>query len=159
MFSRPFPAMENNLMKYNEFVKGRVEPKQNILSKPSVFFIHMSWFTPTRALLKKCRWLSVKQLVFYHRVVTAHKIVKTNSPLYLHQRMTTTHPYPTRQATGGAIRFGEQFSRKSLLAGNSFCYSGTQDYNRIPADIRNVQTLKNFKFKLRKWVTSNIPED
>ena len=119
----------------------------------------LSWFTPTRALLKKCRWLSVKQLVFYHRVVTAHKIVKTNSPLYLHQRMTTTHPYPTRQATGGAIRFGEQFSRRSLLAGNSFCYSGTQDYNRIPADIRNVQTIKNFKYKLRKWVTSNIPED
>ena len=73
--------------------------------------------------------------------------------------MSTTHPYVTRQATGGAVRFGEQFGRKSLIGGNSFCYSGTQDYNRIPADIRNVQTLKNFKYRLRNWVTSNIQVD
>ena len=61
--------------------------------------------------------------MFYHRVVVAaHKVVKTKAPLDLHLKMTTTHPYSTRQATSGGIRFGEQFDRKSSLARNSFCY-------------------------------------
>ena len=75
----------------------------------------LGWFTPVAMLLHQCGWLSVKQMVFYQRVVAVHKIVKTKSPLYLHQKMSTTHPYSTRQATGGAVRFGEQFGRKSLL--------------------------------------------
>ena len=82
----------------------------------------MSWFTPSRILLKKCGWLSVKQLVFYHRVLTAHKIVQTQAPMYLHQKMITSHPYQTRQATDGAIRFGEQFDARSELTRSEFCY-------------------------------------
>ena len=117
----------------------------------------MSWFTPTRVLLEKCKWLSVKQLVFYHRVVTAHRIIKTKAPMYLNKKMSTNHPYQTRQATGGGIRFGEQFEGKSSLSGNSFCYSGTRDYNVIPAEIRAAKTIQNFKCKLRKWVKSNVP--
>ena len=119
----------------------------------------MSWFTPTRVLLNKCRWLSVKQLVVYHRAVTVHKIIKTRTPMYLYQKMDSNHPYQTRQATSGKIRFGDQFEGKSSLARSSFCYGGTSNYNLIPADIRNEATLGNFKYKLRKWIKSNIPVD
>ena len=41
----------------------------------------MSWFTPTRVLLNKCKWLSVRQLVFYQTGLTTHKIVKTRGSL------------------------------------------------------------------------------
>ena len=119
----------------------------------------MSWFTPSRILLKKCGWLSVKQLVFYHRVLTTHKVVQTRAPMYLHQKMITSHPYQTRQATDGAIRFREQFDARSELTRSGFCYSGTQDYNLIPADIRGSRTIQTFKFKLKNWVKSNIPVD
>ena len=119
----------------------------------------MSWFTPSRILLKKCGWLSVKQLVFYHRVLTAHKIVQTKAPMYLHQKMITSHPYQTRQATDGTIRFGEQFDARSELTRSGFCYSGTQAYNLIPAEIRASRTIQTFKMKLKKWVKSNIPVD
>ena len=55
--------------------------------------------------------------------------------------------------------YGDQFGGKSSLAGKSFCYDGALNYNLIPADIRNVTTLGSFKYKLRKWVKSNIPVD
>ena len=97
--------------------------------------------------------------MFYHKVVTAHKIVKSKVPLYLHRKMTTSHPYQTRQATDGSIRFGEQFEGRSSLAGNSFCYSGTVAYNMIPAEVRAAKTLQNFKNRLRRWVMSNVPVD
>ena len=119
----------------------------------------MSWFTPTKVLLKKCRWLSVRQLVFYHRVVTAHKVIKSKAPLVLHRKMSTSHPYQTRQATEGAIRFGEQFEGKSSIAGNSFCYGGTLAYNMIPAGVRSAKTYQNFKYRLKKWVMSHVPVD
>ena len=35
-------------------------------------------------------------------------------------------------------------------------YDGTQNYNKIPADIRNVHTLGNFKHKLKMFVIRNI---
>ena len=117
----------------------------------------MTWFTPTRVLLNKCGWLSVKQMVFYHRVVTAHKVIKAKAPFYLHRKMSTNHPYQTRQAADGAIRFGEHFEGRSLMTGNSFCYNGTMAYNMIPAEVRAAKTHQNFKYKLRKWVMSHIP--
>ena len=101
----------------------------------------------------------MRQLVFYHRVVTAHKIIKSKAPLYLHMKMSTNHPYQTRQATDGAIRFGENFEGRSSLTGNSFCYGGTVAYNMIPAEVRAARTLQTFKQRLRKWVMSNIPVD
>ena len=119
----------------------------------------MTWYTPTRVLLNKCRWLSVKQLAFFQMVLTTHKIVKNKSPMYLNNKMNTCHPYKTRQATEGGIRFGENFDVKSNLSRNSFCYSGTMDYNRIPAEIRAAKTIIVFKYKLKNWVQSNIPVD
>ena len=79
-----------------------------------------SCFTSTKTLLQKCNWLSVQQLIFYQSVILAHKIVTTGSPYYLAQKMSTSHPYRTRQGSTGSIRFGENFSYKSTLAQNSF---------------------------------------
>ena len=119
----------------------------------------LSWFTPTRTLLNKCKWLSVKQLVVYHRVLTTHKVVKNKAPMYLYSKMNNSHPYETRQATEGGIRFAEQFGVKSNLARNSFCCGGTLEYNKLPADVRAAKSIEVFKYKLKKWVKSNIPVD
>ena len=119
----------------------------------------LGWFTPKRKLLKLCRWLSIKQLVFYHSVVLAHKIATTGSPLYIAAKMNTDHPRTTRQATSGCIRYGEQFSANQSLTQKSFCYRTTAQYNSIPASIRAVRNIPTFKVKLKKWVETNIPID
>ena len=118
-----------------------------------------SWFTPTRQLLKQCRWLSVRQLVFYQTVLQVHKVLLSGKPDHLSNRFSTDHPYRTRQATGGGLRFGEEFDARSGLSHGSFCYRGTVDYNRIPAYIRQARTLDTFKYKLKQWVSTNIPLD
>ena len=118
-----------------------------------------SWFTPTRQLLKQCRWLSVRQLVFYQTVLQVHKVLVSGKPDHLSNRFSTDHPYRTRQATGGGLRFGEEFDARSGLSHGSFCYRGTVDYNRIPAYIRQARTLDTFKYKLKQWVSTNIPLD
>ena len=119
----------------------------------------LGWFAPKRKLLKLCRWLSVKQLVFYHSVVLAHKIATTGSPLGIAAKMNTDHPRRTRQATTGCIRYGEQFSANQSLTQKSFCHRTTAQYNSIQASIRAVKTIPTFKVKLKKWVETNIPID
>ena len=63
----------------------------------------MSGFTATRVLLNKCKWLRVKQLVFYHRVLTTHKIVKNRAPMYLYNKMNYSHPYETAGYRGAPL--------------------------------------------------------
>ena len=55
-----------------------------------------SWWTPVRRLLQDCKWLSVKQLVFYHTALQTHKILTSGRPIYFKQKMNTVHPYRTR---------------------------------------------------------------
>ena len=132
---------------------------QVLQNRAARIVVGCNWFTPTRALLKKCSWLSVKQMIFYQSVHLTHKIVKNGSPLYLAQKMSTTHPYRTRQATSGGIRFGKLLSSNLSRTQDSFCYRSTGQYNSIPADIRCITNLAKFKGKLKQWVASNITID
>ena len=36
---------------------------------------------------------------------------------------------------------------------------GTVDYNRMSAYIRKAKTVQTFKYKLKQWVSNNIPLD
>ena len=115
------------------------------------------WFTPTRILLADCGWLSVRQLVSYHSIHSAHKMVTSGKPLYMHNALSTIHPLRSRQAAGGQTRIGENFSSKQGLLHDSFKYRAAKDYNSIPAFLRSTRCLQSFKIKLRKCVRLNIP--
>ena len=116
-----------------------------------------SWFTPTRQLLKECRWLSVCQLVFYQTVLHVHKIILTGKPDNIRGKLITEHPYQTRLASGGGLRLENEGGGRSGLRQKGFLYRGTQSYNSIPSSIRKIRNLKTFKHKLKQWVRMNIP--
>ena len=88
-----------------------------------------------------------------------HKVVVSGKPDHLSKKFSTDHPYRTRQATGGGLRFGEEYDATSGLSHDSFCYRGTVDYNRLPPHIRKAKTIQTFKYKLKQWVSTNIPLD
>ena len=48
------------------YLLGRLQVLQN---KAARAVTGKSWFTPTRRLLEECKWLSVRQLVFYQTVM------------------------------------------------------------------------------------------
>ena len=118
-----------------------------------------SWFTPTRRLLAECKWLGVKQLVFYHGVISTHKTITSRTPHYMHSVLSTTLHLNTRQAAGGDIRIGEKFNSKQGLVRDGFRYRAAENYNRVPGHIRSSRTLATFKIKLKQWVSTNIPID
>ena len=116
----------------------------------------LSGFTSTKRLMVACNWLSVKQMVVYHTVTMVYQTLKTGSPTYLNSRLSTDHPYRTRQFSSGSIRQDESFKCQSSLPSASLRYRGSIEYNRIPPDIRAAPNISTFKRKLRQWVKSNI---
>ena len=129
---------------------------QTLQNRAARAVTRLSWFTPTRVLLSKCKWLSVRQLVVYQSIILAHKIARSGTPTALAVKMNTIHPYRTRQSSTGSIRFGEQFPSSLGRGQNSFCYRSTKDYNSIPASMRSIRSLPSFKVKLKQWILMNI---
>ena len=129
------------------------------LNKAARHVTGMSHFTPTRRLMKKCGWLTVKQLVKYHTIIMVHKTLMTNKPMYMNSRLRTEHSYRTRMGGSGGVRLDETYRYKTDLPMKSFRYRGSHEYNAIPADIRGTRSLDTFKIKLKKWIISNISPD
>ena len=111
-----------------------------------------------KKLLDKLGWMSIRQLIYYHTVLQAHKTILSGKPAALHLSISTEHPYRTRSSTNGQIRFGEAFSGESELVCASFKHRAVHWHNAVPASIR-TGTLATVKNKLRKWVKQNVPID
>ena len=81
-----------------------------------------------------------------------HRILSSDKPAFIRSKVSYDHPYQTRHATGGNIRY----DRATVVEG-SFISRATRDYNSIPDDLKAVKTLPTFKYKLRRWTLANIP--
>ena len=78
--------------------------------------------------------------------------MRLQQPRYLYEKMGTSHNYNTRAEVG----FNENFSSKSMLAANSFCYKGAVLYNGIPRTIVETTNMMTFKRKLKSWIKENV---
>ena len=111
-------------------------------------------YTSTRQILRQCGWLSIRQLGFYHSVLTMYRILRNEKPVYLRSRVAFDFAYQTRLATGGNIRYNG-----ATVTEGSFTSKSIVNYNRIPDSLKSVTSLPTFKRKLKKWTLENIPID
>ena len=111
-----------------------------------------------KKLLDKLGWLSIRQLIYFHTVFQAHKTIISGKPSVIHESISTQHPYGTRNASIGLIRFGETFRGDSSLISASFKHRAVHWYNDVPASVR-TGSLATVKYKLKKWIKQNVPID
>ena len=106
-----------------------------------------------KKLLDRLDWMSVRQLVYYHTVLQVHKTLTTGHPRQLHASLPTDHPYFTRNAAAGNIRYGE-----NMTSTKTFKYRAMAWYNPLPTDVK-TGTIQTVKRKLKAWVKKNVPID
>ena len=106
-----------------------------------------------RKLLKRVGWMSVRQLIFFHTVLQAHKTLTSGVPAPLHAALTTDQHYRTRSVARGNIKLEEGY--KST---NTFKYRAQVYYNSVPVDVK-AGSLATVKRKLKQWVLENVPHD
>ena len=97
-------------------------------------------------MFEKLAWLTVSQLIAYHTLIAVFRIRKSNEPEGLAQLLTLD----SRQG-----RILIQNSRHDLYR-NSFIYRGSQLWNRLPSQIRELGKISLFKKCTRAWVLTNI---
>ena len=95
----------------------------------------------------------MRKLIYFHTVLQAHKTLITGFPRPLCASLPTDHPYQTRNATMGNIRFGDSFTATS-----TFKYRAMMWYNSVPGSVK-TGNLPAVKHKLKNWVQKNVPID
>ena len=114
-------------------------------------FFSYSW--SKKKLLSRVNWLSVRQLIFFHTVLQAHKTIRTGQPRPLYNSISTDHPRNTRSAAQGLIRFDETFSART-----TFKYRALHWYNSGPASVKEG-SQSMVKRKLKSWIKEHVPLD
>ena len=94
-------------------------------------------------------WLTVNQLIVYHTLVSVHRIKKSGQPEYL----ATIFGRASRQVVGGII----VENNRSAVVRNSFTFRASEQWNKLPIDLRIETKIGQFKLKLKKWVAEQVP--
>ena len=129
----------------------KLQVLQNNLNR---ILLKAKYDTPTEVLLKETNSLSIQQMIAYHTALLAYKIVKTNKPSYLAEKLQRRNVGVNLRGNKGSI---VQRNKKLALSKEGFVYRGTALLNKLSVELRNEDKLEVFKAGLRKWVLVNIP--
>ena len=129
---------------------------QNLQNKAARLVCKRDRYTPIEVLLRSCGWLSIRQLVAFHRVLLLFKIRYEGKPVYLYKKfLSNLNPsYNTRFQDDGRIR--KQRIYKKDESKTSFVPSAINLWNSLPVMVRRSENPREFKTKLKQWTASNI---
>ena len=106
---------------------------------------------PTKELLELSGDLSVHQLGALSTVNLTKKILLTQKPLYLAQRLQATQERRTR---AGATLAQENLSLG--LAKEGFIHRGTKLFNLLPDTMKQEENMEHFKATVKVWIKETI---
>ena len=128
---------------------------QSLQNKAALIVTRNYRYNNSQENLKQSGWLSVKQLIFYHKVVQLHKIRETKLPESLFKMYEWNYTYPTRQEAKGLIKpIGTPRLRTTQ---SSFRWSAAQCFNSLPQKLTLIKEGQKFKGEVKAWITENVP--
>ena len=127
--------------------KEQIHDLQVLQNKAAQIVAHKPPFTSRKLLYDQIGWMTVSQLVVYHTLLMIFKIRKSGEPEYL-------AGFLLKESRTGRIM---EPNIKLGLAQRSFCMRGSSHWNSLPPTVRNSVKLREFKLKLKPWITQNIP--
>ena len=92
-------------------------------------------------------WLTVRQQVHYHTLLTVYRIRQTQQPVYLASLLCRDNYFGKIIVPG----FKLKIYRKS------FVYRGVCNWNDLPPEIRNIANIGTFKKKIKMWIKKDVP--
>ena len=114
----------------------------------------------TEELQRRTRWLSVRQAVAYHSLMVARRILITQQPQYLYQKLTKSLQFENERQHNYGTRYGAfQAAPRLALISASWLYRVVDMYRSLPVVMKELPAGGNkdqlYKNMLRKWVTAN----
>ena len=84
-----------------------------------------------------------------------HKVLENRAPQYLYNMFALEYNCNTRQAARLEIRQDRTIPDKELTMA-SFRWRAVKEFNKLPTDIRQLESVKSFKTKLWRWIFENV---
>ena len=103
-------------------------------------------------LLHKLKWMSIRQRMFYLRMILMWRIVHSRVPDYLTNDLKFSrneHNYETSHATSNKLNI-PRGHRLSIFTG------GAREWNSLPEDIRQITNIDTFKKHCIRFTITNI---
>ena len=126
---------------------GEIQDIQILQNKAAQLVTH----SPPRAIRNpmydRLGWLTVNQLVRYHTLLAVYRIRLTGEPEYLAASLCNDN----------RMRNIIVQNTKLTLAKKSFKLRGASNWNALPANIRNLQTIGAFKKSVKIWIMQHVP--
>ena len=124
-----------------------VKDLQILQNKAAQIVTHSPLRAERKTMYNKLGWLTVKQLILYHTLLTVYRVRQTGEPEYLASLLSRDSP------NGRMI-----IQNTSLtLTKKSFSIRGACDWNYLPPSIRELKSLSQFKKEVKAWIKREIP--
>ena len=117
-----------------------------ILSKPPR--------TPSADLRKILKWVPLTERRKQSRLALVHRCINKHGPAYMRNVFRTNEEAGCRTTRG--LKKLHLFQVKTELGKKSFWFKGSQEWNSLPEDVRNVQETDNFKKRIRQWSRNQL---
>lgn len=137
--------------------QGEIDRLQKLQNRAMRIILSCSRYTPIRSMLQQLCWLPVKEYLSFSALIFIYKVKSGRSPAYLVSKLTyidQVHGYGTRQQNDFFV-----VSRGTKSAENSVFNKGLKMYNALPREVKNCETLGEFKAKLKAQFLSSLYRD
>lgn len=133
--------------------KKTMHSLQMLLNKSARIIFNLSRKEHITPHLKKLHWLPIQARIEFKILLLIHKVIYSGSPSYLHDMLT----FDERE---NRMTMRKDAAQHNLTRVNSTTkqedrifqvYSGKL-YNKLPANIRNIQDIKKFKKELKTFL-------
>ena len=125
-------------------VKKYAERVQVIMNNAARYVMGLGRREHRTELMKQCRWLDFKELVQYHSLVLMWKVLWRQAPLQTSNRFTVDEDHKIKTSKA-RLQSTEQ----------SWRWRTTPQWNQVPGEIRDLQSLTSFKRTLKKWIVTS----
>ena len=128
--------------------------KLQVLQNKAARVIKGSKFENTNhpVLLKELCWLNVRQLIFIDTAILMYRVANNLAPepiSDMYQLANNVHNYNTRYASDGNFYLNRPNTTEGQRSTN---FSGARVWSRVPATIKEAQSLVLFKTQLKEYL-------
>ena len=135
--------------------KDLISSLQTVQNRAGRMVTNKNLETGNSDIMKQIGWLSVNQLIFYHKCLQLHSIKTNKSPEVLYNFYHWKYSYQTRQATKMIVK--PKGTPRLQLSKGSYRWSAPECYNSLPSDITGLESKEKFKHEAKIWIRDNVP--
>ena len=123
-----------------------IKDLQILQNKAARIVTHSPFRANRERIYNELGWLTVRQLVIYHTLLTVYRVRQSKEPEYLSSVLCNDS------------RLGKIIipNIKLSLTQKSFTTRGACNWNTLPSRIRNQETLSSFKQEVKEWIRREV---